>query len=402
MTYNQTLNWLFKKLPMYQREGQVAYKSNLDNTQKLDLYLNCPHKTFKSVHIPGTNGKGSTAHMLASILQEAGYKTGLYTSPHLKDFRERIKINGHKIPKGYIQDFIKEHKKWFEKENLSFFEMTVGLCFDYFSKKKVDIAIIEVGLGGRLDSTNILKPILSVITNVGKDHTQFLGETLQEIASEKAGIIKERTPVIIGEKQPSIQDVFLEKAKTMSTTLSFARPKKYKSGLLGDYQTKNINTAAATVKELQKLSFKITEKHITLGLKKVIQNTGLQGRWEVLSINPRIICDTAHNPEAIQEVLNQVEKESKAEKHFIIGFVLDKNLEEILSLFPKKAFYYFVKPEVPRGMSAKELQTKAREFQLEGSVFKNTNKALESAKIRAKKDDTIFVGGSTFVVSEIV
>jgi dihydrofolate synthase/folylpolyglutamate synthase len=402
MTYQQTLDWMFTQLPMYQREGKTAFKKELTNILAFSTALNFPERKFKSIHVGGTNGKGSTSHMLASILQEAGYKVGLYTSPHLKSFTERIRINGSEIPKRKVTSFIKKHTNFLTKQKLSFFEMTVGLAFDYFANEKVDIAIIEVGLGGRLDSTNIITPEVAVITNIGLDHTQFLGDTLPEIAYEKAGIIKNNIPVIIGEKQPEVLPVFLEKAKQCNSKIYVASNdvKSYASDLLGDYQKSNTKTAVAAIQQLQ--GFTVSEKNISEGLLHVVKNTNLKGRWQVLQENPKVICDTAHNKEGLSIVLNQLKKEQYKKLHIVLGVVLDKNLAAILPMFPKEANYYFCKPNIPRGLSEAILQEKALNFDLIGEKYSSVKEAFKSALLNANQEDTIYVGGSTFVVAEII
>ena len=402
MTYQQTLDWMFTQLPMYQREGKTAFKKELTNILAFSAVLNFPERKFKSIHVGGTNGKGSTSHMLASILQEAGYKVGLYTSPHLKSFTERIRINGSEIPKRKVTSFIKKHTNFLTKQKLSFFEMTVGLAFDYFANEKVDIAIIEVGLGGRLDSTNIITPEVAVITNIGLDHTQFLGDTLPEIAYEKAGIIKNNIPVIIGEKQPEVLPVFLEKAKQCNSKIYVASNdvKSYASDLLGDYQKSNTKTAVAAIQQLQ--GFTVSKKNISEGLLHVVKNTNLKGRWQVLQENPKVICDTAHNKEGLSIVLNQLKKEHYKKLHIVLGVVLDKNLAAILPMFPEEANYYFCKPNIPRGLSEAILQEKALNFDLIGEKYSSVKEAFKSALLNANQEDTIYVGGSTFVVAEII
>lgn len=404
MNYKDTLDWLFSKLPMYQRQGKTAFKKDLTNILAFVEHLDNPHDKFKSVHVAGTNGKGSTSHMIASILQEADYKVGLYTSPHLKDFRERIKIGGTPISESEVVNFIETNKTFLEQQKLSFFEMTVGLAFDYFAKQQVDIAIVEVGLGGRLDSTNIITPLVSVITNIGYDHTQFLGETLTEIAFEKAGIIKNGVPVVIGEQQAEVEHVFFDIALANDTNVAFAEEDvvNYKMDVIGSYQQKNLTTAIRTITELQKVNFVIKEQHIIDGLQKVVENTGLLGRWQVLNKKPLTICDTAHNKEGLTYVLNQLKKESFENLHIVIGVVNDKKLENILNLFPNEATYYFCKPDIPRGLDAVKLKKKAKRFDLNGNAYKTVNYALQAAQNAAGKDDLIFVGGSTFVVAEVV
>lgn len=403
--YNKTVDWMFQQLPMFQRVGAQAFKKDLSRTIKLAEHLGNPHKKFKSVHIAGTNGKGSTSHMVASVLQEAGYKVGLYTSPHLKDFRERIKINGKFIPKKEVVNFIKKYKDFLTENKLSFFEMTVGMAFDYFATEKVDIAIVEVGLGGRLDSTNIIVPEVSVITNIGLDHTAFLGDSLPEIALEKAGIIKDNIPVIIGEKQTETTRVFKEEAQKHNSEIYFAQDlkfPKYHTDLKGDYQNKNMKTAIATVKILRKKGWQVPEECLKNGLNSVKLHTGLQGRWEILKEKPRVICDTAHNAEGLTLVFKQLKNEKFQHLHIVLGVVNDKDLEKVLPLFPKKAIYYFSRPEVPRGLEAEILQQKASEFELEGMVFSSVSEAYDAAIEAALDEDLVFVGGSTFTVGEII
>lgn len=405
MTYQDTVNWMFKQLPMYQNQGKTAYKANLDNTLLLAAYLQHPERQFKSVHVAGTNGKGSTSHMLASILQEAGYKVGLYTSPHLKDYRERIKINGKHISKKFVTEFIKTHKAFFETHQLSFFEMTVGLAFDYFAGQKVDVAIIEVGLGGRLDSTNIIVPQVSVITNIGFDHTQFLGNTLEAIATEKAGIIKSKTPVVIGETQKETIDVFKEIAKKHQSEIYFADQEittLLESDLKGSYQQKNSVTVLKTVQVIKTLGYHISDKNIASGLLKVVKNTGLQGRWQVLQQHPRIICDTAHNKEGLTYTMKQLQDETFDALHIVFGVVNDKDVHLLLELLPKTAVYYFCKPDIPRGMDVGELSAVFLKNGFKGAAYNSVSDALSSAVSRAKNNDLIYIGGSTFVVAEII
>ncbi len=404
MTYKETTDWMFSQLPMFQMQGASAYKKDLTNTHLLVEHLQHPETKFKSIHVAGTNGKGSTSSMIGSILQEAGYKVGLYTSPHLKDFRERIRINGEMISEDFVVDFISENKSFFEANQLSFFEMTVGLAFDYFAKEQVDIAVIEVGMGGRLDSTNVITPLVSVITNIGFDHTQFLGDTLPKIAAEKAGIIKSNIPVVIGEYSEETKPVFLDKAKFENTPIYFAQDNPevvYQCALLGDYQVYNKKTVLQAIKLLQ-AHFAIDESHITKGFKNVIQNTGLLGRWQILDKAPFTICDTAHNSHGLKIVLNQIQKHSFETLHVVLGVVNDKDLDSILPLFPKNAKYYFCKPNVPRGLDAEILKQKASDFGLLGKVFDSVSEAYVNAKEIASKSDFIYIGGSTFVVAEIV
>jgi len=396
---------MFSKLPMYQRQGATAFKKDLTNTLALAEHLDNPHQKFKSIHVAGTNGKGSTSHMLASVLQEAGYKVGLYTSPHLKDFRERIKVNGKLIRKNCVINFVKRNQFFLEAQKLSFFEMTVGLALEHFAKQQVDIAVIEVGLGGRLDSTNIITPEVSVITNIGYDHTQMLGETLSKIAFEKAGIMKENIPVIIGEKQEEVLDVFIAQADKMNADLTIAEDEvvdNYKTDLQGAYQLKNIKTGIQAIKILRVKGFKISDENIRDGFLHVVKNTGLLGRWQILSYQPMVICDTAHNKEGLTDVLKQLSEVAHEKLHIVLGVVNDKNLETLLPMFPKTAQYYFCKPNIPRGLDAVILQEKAAKCSLYGGIYTSVDQALKKAKTIAKTDDLIFVGGSTFVVAEVV
>jgi dihydrofolate synthase/folylpolyglutamate synthase len=404
MTYQETTAWLFSQLPMFQMQGASAYKKDLTNTLLLVEHLQHPESKFKSIHVAGTNGKGSTSSMIASILQEAGYKVGLYTSPHLKDFRERIRINGEMISEDFVVDFVAQSKTFFEANQLSFFEMTVGLAFDYFAKEQVDVAVIEVGMGGRLDSTNVITPLVSVITNIGFDHTQFLGDTLPKIAAEKAGIIKSNVPVVIGEYSEETKPIFIAKAKLENAPIYFAQDNlevAYECALLGDYQVHNKKTVLQAIKLLQS-QFKIEENHIKLGLKNVIQNTGLLGRWQILKQKPFTVCDTAHNSHGLKIVLNQIQKHQFETLHIVLGVVNDKDLDSILPLFPKSAKYYFCKPNVPRGLEAEILKQKASHFSLFGEVFNSVSEAYGEAVNSAKDSDFIYIGGSTFVVAEIV
>lgn len=390
---------------MYQRVGQSAYKADLSATIQLANYLKNPEKSFKSVHVAGTNGKGSTSHMLASVFQEAGYKTGLYTSPHLKDFRERIKINGEMIPKKNVSEFVEKHKAFFETNQLSFFEMTVGLAFDFFRKEKVDIAIVEVGMGGRLDSTNIITPEVSVITNIGLDHTQFLGNTLEKVAVEKGGIVKEGIPVVIGETLHETKQVFEQIASDRNAPITFAEiidSSGYTSDLKGIYQKKNVKTVLATIKILQKKGWNISDENIKNGLLNTIRSTGLMGRWQVLRESPKAICDTAHNQDGLQLVMEQLATENYKKLHIVLGVVNDKDLGSVLPLFPKDATYYFCKPKIPRGLDASLLLSQARGFGLVGEDYISVKEAYSAALEVATAEDLIFVGGSTFVVAEVI
>lgn len=426
MNYQQTLEYLFSQLPMYQRVGKAAYKADLNNTLALDMYFSHPHKQFRSIHIAGTNGKGSTSHMLCSILMEAGYKVGLYTSPHLLDFRERIKVNGHAIGEKEVIDFVDKNKHIFEEINPSFFEMTVALAFKYFADQKVDIAVVEVGLGGRLDSTNIIEPDLSIITNIGLDHTDLLGDTLKKIAIEKAGIIKPNTPVVISELQEEIKDIFVNKAKECSAPLTFASSNfvikkstmkngyqelditndkyghttKYELDMLGHYQSKNIAGVLASTEILATLGYEISKSHISKGLKNVITNTGIMGRWQIIGHNPLTICDTGHNLDGISVIVSQISRTPHKNLHMVIGMVGDKNIDGILQILPKNARYYFTRPSIPRGLDEKILAEKGKLIGLKGSEFPNVKNAIEAATRMASPDDLVFIGGSTFIVAD--
>ncbi len=404
MNYQETLDWMFSRLPMYQRQGSTAFKKDLTNIQAFCTRLDNPQDKYPCIHVAGTNGKGSTSHMISSILQAAGYKVGLYTSPHLKDFRERIKINGQEIEEQAVVDFIEQEQHFLEQQKLSFFELTVGLAFHYFASSHVDIAVIEVGLGGRLDSTNIIKPLVSVITNIGLDHTQFLGETLKEIAFEKGGIIKKDTPVVIGEFQHEVMPVFKELAASKNAPLSLAEEhviENFETDLLGEYQLKNVKTAVQAINVFHLTNFKVTTGAIVKGLKHVVESTGLKGRWQVLQEHPKVICDTAHNREGLQIVMKQLEREHFLRLHFVLGLVNDKDLQSILSLLPKKAEYYFCKPDIPRGLDAEELKREAIRQGLEGKVYTSVANAYNQALKSADSEDLIYIGGSTFVVAEL-
>ncbi|WP_454800997.1 bifunctional folylpolyglutamate synthase/dihydrofolate synthase [Mucilaginibacter phyllosphaerae] len=430
MDYQATLDYLYTQLPVFTRVGASAYKEDLTNTIALLDILGNPEHQFKSIHVGGTNGKGSTSHMLAAILQVAGYKTGLYTSPHLKDFRERIRINGEMISEQTVIDFVALYKPDFERISPSFFEMTVALAFDVFAREQVDIAVIEVGLGGRLDSTNVINPLLSVITNIGWDHMNLLGDTLPKIAAEKAGIIKTNTPVVIGEYQREVADVFIQKAKDVKAGLVFAsdvnsditilNPTDHleyldinapqsplpalniKLDLPGTYQLKNVRTVLTAVDELRKQGFIITDEHVTTALKQVKKLTGLHGRWEVLSHNPLTICDTGHNPEGITEVLKNIATVKFNHLHFVIGMVNDKDISKVLAMLPTQATYYFCRPDIPRGLDAEAIKEKAAAFGLMGEAYSSVKEAFHAAQAKATGNDLVFAGGSTFVVAEVV
>jgi len=429
MDYPQILQFLYSQLPMYQRMGKAAYKANLDNTLALDDYFGNPHKQFISIHVAGTNGKGSVSHILASILQEAGFKVGLYTSPHLKDFRERIKINGSEIPEKSVVDFVGNNMGIIEKIKPSFFEMTVAMAFYYFAEKKVDVAVVEVGLGGRLDSTNILQPLLSIITNIGYDHTEFLGDTIPQIAKEKADIIKHGIPVVVGETQKETRDIFLKTASSKNARIFFADSyykadyslltidnyqlfnvyknnkleySNLKTDLLGNYQRKNVITALRAVDVVADQGLNMNREQIYAGLSKVILNTGFFGRWQIIDTDPLVICDTGHNMEGLAEVFRQIGNMEYKQLHIIFGVVNDKDLNSILVLLPKDAQYYFTKAGIPRAMDENQLSLEAGKRGINGKAYPTVPEALKSAKSQASGDDLIFVGGSTFVVAEVI
>jgi len=399
MDYKDTLDYLFSQLPMYQRAGEAAYKKDIGNILEACRILDNPHKKFKSIHIAGTNGKGSTAHIISSILQEAGYKVGLYTSPHLKDFRERIRINGKMISKKDVINFVRQNKNEFEKIKMSFFEYTVALAFNHFAKN-VDIAIIETGLGGRLDSTNIIKPEVSIITNIGYDHINLLGNTLEKIAFEKAGIIKQSVPVVIGRNQKETKNIFLEAADKKEALISFSKKYNYATkSLKANYQKENINTSISALKIL---GWKICEEDIIKGLDNIAINTGIRGRWEQLKNEPLTICDTCHNKDGISNIIRQIEKINYKKLHFVFGSVNDKDLDEILRILPKDATYYFCHAQINRALSSDILKKQAFNYKLKGNSFTTVSEAYKTALKYAEKEDLIFIGGSTFVVAEIL
>ena len=401
-TYQDTLEWMFSKLPMYQRKGASAYRPGLEAMKQLDDYLQAPHKSFKSIHIGGTNGKGSTAHMMASVLQTAGFKTGLYTSPHLLDFRERIKLDGKLIPKEQVVDFISKHKRYFEKERHSFFEMTVALAFWYFKKQKVDYAVIEVGLGGRLDATNIITPVLSVITNIGLDHTQFLGNTHAAIAAEKAGIIKTKVPVIIGENDLKTKTVFESVAQKAKAPIHFNPFSKtiYQTDLKGLYQKYNSATAVRALLALGEL--KLDEKTIRKGLLSVVRNTKLMGRWQKIGEIPEVIVDVAHNKEGLQFISSQLKKMEYENLHLVMGFVKGRVVEELLALFPKNARYYLSSPNLERAIPIEELKVFLAASSLQIDYFDTIPNAYKAAIKKASQSDLVLVLGSTFVAAEVL
>lgn len=425
-SYPEVLKYLYDNLPMFQRVGSSAYKKDLSNTIRLCDLLGNPQRRFKSIHVAGTNGKGSTSHMLASILQTSGYKTGLYTSPHLKSFTERIRINGHEISEAFVLEFVNFIRPAIEEISPSFFEITVAMAFEYFAREKVDVAVIEVGLGGRLDSTNIITPEVSVITNIGWDHKDILGDTLEKIAWEKAGIIKPRVPVVISERQVSIDQVFVEKARETNAPIHFAsddfkyvrheRQEKITYDvfhhddlifrdlyipLQGYYQQKNLSGVLKTIEILDHNSWGVTASGVIEGLANVVTNTGLKGRWQQLGTRPLTICDTGHNIDGIGEVIKQIKAQRFQKLHFILGVVRDKEVEPVLDILPVDALYYFCEAKIPRAMKADELAAKAEGRGLRGKVIKDVNEALARARADASADDMIFIGGSTFVVAEL-
>lgn len=427
MDYQQTLDYLFTKLPMYSRIGAAAYKEDLTNTIVLCQSLGNPQNKFKSIHIAGTNGKGSTSHMLAAVLQAAGYKTGLYTSPHLKDFRERIKINGAMIDEAFVVDFVERIKPLILSIEPSFFEITVAMAFDYFVQQQVDIAVIEVGLGGRLDSTNIITPALSVITNIGWDHMNILGDTLEKIAYEKAGIIKPHVPVIVGAVLPETKDVFISKAKQQGAPLIIATDQSYITDwhhenhllqvtvagnknderftyhldLTGIYQLKNILTVLETAKQMRKIGWDITEASLQKGLRHTKKTTGLHGRWEIVHEHPLIVLDVGHNEDGIEQIARQLEITDHEDLHIVIGLVKDKEADKVLSLLPRHASYYFTRAQIPRALPEEQLATKANGIGLNGHHYTDVNTALKIAMGHAKKKDLILVCGSVFLVGEV-
>jgi dihydrofolate synthase / folylpolyglutamate synthase len=431
MDYQETLDFLHSRLPMFQRIGGAAYKSSLENTLALSKLTGEPEKTLLCIHVAGTNGKGSVSHLLASILQAAGYRVGLFTSPHLKDFRERIRMNGKVVPRSYVTNFTERYRKEIEAGDLSFFEVSFAMAMSYFGDRKPDIAVIETGMGGRLDSTNIIRPVLSIITNVGWDHMAFLGDSLEKIAAEKAGIMKKHIPVIIGESRPETDKVFQAHADSVGTRLHFAEQTykidrffsgikktpclemevmkedrvfltKLKTPLAGLYQIKNTITVLKAVEILKKSGYSILREHIFLGFRNVIQATGIKGRWQLLRQNPLTICDTGHNPEALKEICRQLRFLPHKKLHFVFGMVNDKDISAMLEILPRYAQYYFCRPDVPRGLDTEILAAEAKEAGLQGAVFPSVRSALEAAQKEATADDLVFAGGSTFVVAEVI
>lgn len=406
MTYHETLSYLLEQLPMFQRVGAAAYRSDLTNIIQLCDLLGNPERDLKCIHVAGTNGKGSVTHIIASIFQEQGYKVGVFVSPHYKDYRERIKINGKFVSKKFVTAFVEQHQKQFKKIDASFFEITTAMAFEYFKEKKVDFAVIETGMGGRLDSTNIITPLLSVITNISYDHLQFLGNTLEKIAGEKAGIIKKNIPVVIGETQKETKPVFVVKAKEMKSEIFFADKKitsrKFKTDLKGIYQHKNIPTALMAIDALKKSGVKVSDSAITKGLKHVAKNTSFIGRWMVVGEKPLIVFDSAHNEGGIRELKYEIENTKYETLHFVFGTVADKDISKVLSLLPKQAKYYFCKADIPRGLNAHELKQQANNFKLKGDVYSSVKQAFKTAKRNASKKDLVLVAGSVFVVAEVL
>ncbi|MCU4154997.1 bifunctional folylpolyglutamate synthase/dihydrofolate synthase [Carboxylicivirga sp. A043] len=427
MNYKETLDFLFAQLPMYQRVGKAAYKADLATTLELDNYFNHPHKAYKTIHIAGTNGKGSVSHCLASVLQESGLKVGLYTSPHLKDFRERIRINGQMITEQAVVNFVANHSAIIKSLQPSFFEMSVAMAFDYFKQEAVDVAVIEVGMGGRLDSTNIITPEVSAITNIGLDHTAFLGTNLAQIAGEKGGIIKKDIPLVIGQTQSETASVFKTIAQERGSSIVFADSEfsistatlsvdekqifqvmkgekliypDLKLDLLGSYQQKNVVTALAIIEQLRSKQFNISPENIYMGLENVVKNTGLLGRWQHIGYNPRIICDTGHNLDGMQMLAEQIQNTPHDQLHIVLGMVNDKDHAAVLNILPKEARYYFTKASIPRSLNEEELKIMANTYALTGESYTNVNLAIEDAKKNAGVNDLIFIGGSTFIVAD--
>lgn len=406
LTYKHTLQYLLEQLPMFQRVGAAAYRSDLTNIIQLCNLLGNPEKNLKCIHVAGTNGKGSVTHIIASILQEQGYKVGVFVSPHYKDYRERIKINGKFISKKFVTAFVERNQRQFKKIDASFFEITTAMAFEYFKKECVDFAVIETGMGGRLDSTNIITPLLSVITNISYDHQQFLGNTLPKIATEKAGIIKRNIPVVIGETQNETKPVFVAKTKAMKSEIYFAdkelSARNFKTDLKGIYQQKNIPTALMAIDVLNKNGVKVSSKAIEKGLKHVTKNTSFIGRWMVVGEKPKIVFDSAHNEGGVHELKYEIQKGKYEILHFVFGTVADKDISKLLSLLPKNAKYYFCKADTPRGLNADELKQEASKFNLKGEVYSSVKQAFKAAKRNASKKDLVLVAGSVFVVAEVL
>jgi dihydrofolate synthase/folylpolyglutamate synthase len=424
MTYQETIDYLFNSTPLFQNVGKDAYKEGLENTHLLDEHFGHPHRQFKTIHVAGTNGKGSCSHTLAAILQSAGYKVGLYTSPHLVDFRERIRINGTPVSEAYVIDFVENHRAFFEPLHPSFFELTTAMAFNYFAEQQVDVAVIEVGLGGRLDCTNIIRPDLCVITNISFDHVQFLGNTLAKIASEKAGIIKEGIPVVIGETTPETKPVFAEKAIQINAPIHFAEEEQFllessineqgkriyqtkeyadlEGELGGLCQIKNTNTLLSAIRILQDIGYNINDTHVREGFAHVCSLTGLMGRWQKILETPVAYCDTGHNKAGIQYIVEQLSRQTYRQLHIVMGMVNDKDISGVLAMLPKDAIYYFTKASVSRALNENEVKRLAGEAGLEGNTYPSVKDAFEAAQASAHPDDFIFVGGSTFIVADLL
>lgn len=407
MNYSDALNFLYAHAPMFQKEGKSAYKANLETSKKLDTVFNSPHKSFATVHVGGTNGKGSVSHLMAAAFQKSGYVVGLYTSPHLKSFTERIRINGQEIDQDYVSTFVTDYTALIEELKPSFFEIVTAMAFKYFADRAVDIAIIEVGLGGRLDCTNIIEPELAVITNISLDHTNILGPDLPSIAKEKAGIIKYHVPVVIGETQKETKNIFYHQALEMETTICFADKQTFdyplpSCELTGDYQSANIQTAYVALNLLKEMGWRLTSENIAEGFLQVIELTGLQGRWQTLGTSPLTICDTGHNAAGLSYVVDQLEMLEYSTLRMVFGMVNDKDIEAVLPLLPQEATYYFVKADIPRGLDSKKLQEKALAHGLKGQAYASVNEGFEAAKKEALASDVIFVGGSNFTVAEVL
>lgn len=408
MDYQHTLEYLYNSVPMFQQVGSSAYKEGLENTLALDEHFGHPHRNFRTIHVAGTNGKGSCSHTLAAILQEAGYRTGLYTSPHLVDFRERIRVNGQPIPEEYVIRFVEEERSFFEPLSPSFFELTTAMAFRYFADQKVDVAIIEVGLGGRLDCTNIIRPDLCIITNISFDHTQFLGSTLAQIASEKAGIIKQDIPVVIGETTPETRPVFAEKAQAVQAPICFAEdhvPEEYSDmdyELKGLYQEKNRRTLLTALPLLKKAGYHLSEQAIRNGFAHVCELTGLMGRWQKLQDAPTLICDTGHNVGGITYIAEQLKQQTYRKLHIVMGMVNDKDIRGVLALLPRDAYYYFTKASVKRALPEAELARLANAAGLQGECYPDVPTAVRAAQEKSLPEDFIFVGGSSFIVADLL
>ena len=406
MTYTEAIDYLYAHAPMFQAHGRRAYKSGLDTTLALDAHFGHPHRAYRTIHIAGTNGKGSTSHLLASVLQCAGYRVGLYTSPHLRDFCERIRVDGATIPHERVAAFVADHRSLIDTLQPSFFEITTALAFLYFAERQVDVAVIEVGLGGRLDCTNIITPALSIITNISLDHTDILGDTIEKIAAEKAGIIKQRVPVVVGETQAETAPIFVAQAANAHAPIIFAdqlpRTALPPCALHGHYQAKNLKTVLAAIEQLQQCGFDIAPQAIADGLLQVVERTHLQGRWQTLSENPTIICDTGHNAGGIRYVVEQLRQQKYEHLHIVFGMVKDKNIDAVLQMLPREATYYFTQAHIPRALDATLLQQQALSYGLCGSAYSDTRSALDAARRTATPDDLIFVGGSNYVIAEII